>query len=155
MDTISDQPGTYLLVLRAANNVSITIGKKQTTFHCIPGYYYYIGSAFGPGGIAKRVKHHMKVSEHPHWHIDYIRHHIPIVEIWYSTDPKHREHQWAEIFGSMYGISIPLNGFGASDCDCLTHLFYSRQKRSISKFRQTVRKFIQNHQAFKLFIAGD
>jgi Uri superfamily endonuclease len=155
MEAISNQSGTYLLVLKAEETVSVAIGKKQTLFHCIPGYYYYVGSAFGPGGIAKRIQHHLQVSERPHWHIDYLRRYLPVKEIWYSADPVHREHQWAQLFSKMYAISVPLHGFGSSDCDCVSHLFYSKHKRSISSFRKLVRKQVSNHQPFKLYLAGD
>jgi Uri superfamily endonuclease len=50
------------------------------------GYYVYIGSAFGPGGLQARVRRHLKAVSCLHWHIDYVRQILPIVEVWYTTD---------------------------------------------------------------------
>ena len=47
---------------------------------------------------------------------------VDIVEIWYTTDKKSREHQWANHLAAHRLSFLPLNGFGASDCSCIAHL---------------------------------
>ena|ERR1017187_5348707 len=62
--------------------------------------------------------------ERPHWHIDYLRPHTTLDEVWFCHDRKSREHEWASCFAGMMGASVPLAGFGSSDCDCESHLFF-------------------------------
>jgi len=88
------------------------------------GYYVYVGSALGPGGLRARIAHHQKLSTRPHWHIDYLRAHAQIKCIWFSYDVRRREHQWAGVMGTVSRAKIPLRGFGASDCNCQSHLYF-------------------------------
>jgi Uri superfamily endonuclease len=69
----------------------------------------------------------MHLAERPHWHIDYLRLHTTLEEIWCSYGRKSREHVWAMCFAGMPGVSIPLAGFGSSDCGCETHLFFFKR----------------------------
>ena len=47
-------PGTYALVLRVSAPTTLAVGQLgDITFS--PGYYVYIGSAHGPGGVKARV----------------------------------------------------------------------------------------------------
>ncbi|MBK9053356.1 MAG: DUF123 domain-containing protein [Chloroflexi bacterium] len=80
------------------------------------GWYVYVGSAFGPGGVKGRVGHHMRPQTKPHWHIDYLRQVAPLVEVWYTHDPIRHEHTWASLFHHLPDATIPLPRFGASDC---------------------------------------
>ena len=47
------------------------------------GNYLYIGSAFGPGGIKARLRHHLFSTAAPRWHIDYLKACGNIAEIWF------------------------------------------------------------------------
>jgi Uri superfamily endonuclease len=51
------------------------------------GWCLYVGSAFGPGGVAARCNHYRRISQHPCWHIDYLRAASPLREIWVTHDP--------------------------------------------------------------------
>jgi Uri superfamily endonuclease len=97
---------------------------KLGKFEFQPGYYLYVGSAFGPGGLAGRLKHHVKTSPCPHWHIDYLRREATLVQVWFSEDEIPREHEWANMLQALPGAIIPVNSFGSSDCACRSHLFY-------------------------------
>lgn len=121
------KPGTYLLELHLPERRRITIGKLGT-YIFESGYYYYTGSAFGPGGVAARCKHHVNISRKPRWHIDYLRAQCTLVSIRYSLSSKHLEHRWAESLAAE--ASQPIEKFGASDCNCFTHLFYTLQAQS-------------------------
>ena len=37
-----------------------------------PGFYVYVGSAFGPGGLERRVGRHATTEKKHRWHIDYL-----------------------------------------------------------------------------------
>ena len=115
-------PGTYALLLPSKITSLVRIGKLGT-LPVDPGFYVYIGSAFGPGGLRSRVANHRKVSTRPHWHIDYLRPETSLQSAWYTCDVTKREHLWAAVMGAIPGAQIPLEGFGASDCNCPTHLF--------------------------------
>ncbi len=131
--------GTYILILCSARARTLEVGRLGR-FPLQPGYYLYVGSAFGPGGVAARCGHHMRISARPRWHIDYLRAVCRLEQIWYTHDAVRREHEWAGRLASMPGMEAPLPGFGASDCGCATHLFFCRTPPSISAFRRRVKK---------------
>jgi Uri superfamily endonuclease len=137
-------PGTYTLILSSAAEKPIDIGKLGT-FPLKPGFYVYVGSAFGPGGLQARIKHHINHSGRPHWHLDYLRPALSICEAWYTYDQVRREHQWAEIQAQTRGSHTPLPGFGASDCRCPSHLFFYKSKPSGNYFRRRIHTRIENH----------
>ena len=118
--------GTYMLLLECDKRVELSIGKlgKMTTE---PGYYLYVGSAFGPGGIRARITHHARIASRPHWHMDYLRAAAELLDAWcvYGT---RCEHAWAYSLLRSEAAAVPLKGFGSSDCDCATHLFYFKHK---------------------------
>jgi Uri superfamily endonuclease len=125
----SDQKGSYLLLFRLEEDQShITIGKLGT-FDFVAGCYLYVGSAFGSGGLAARLRHHQKRHKpRPHWHIDYLRPHLQLTEIWVIAGPLKLEHSWCRALTNIPDTTIPVPRFGASDSTCAAHLFY-RQKR--------------------------
>ena len=104
-----------------------------------PGFYVYVGSAFGPGGLKARIAHHAKISTRPHWHIDYLRSVLPLDEVWYSYDAKRHEHLWVDAFKRMKGVTLPMVGFGASDCSCKSHLLLFLSMPSMRGFRTRLR----------------
>lgn len=136
--------GTYILVLESKVEAQIQIG-KLATMELKPGFYLYVGSAFGPGGVKARVSRHNRGSKKRHWHIDYLRKHMELVEVWYSYDKTRREHIWAEFLSSTRSYTIPMKHFGASDCQCISHLYCSKKKPQLSTFRKKVNKMIANH----------
>jgi len=119
---IEAKSGAYVLVMHAVRHQSIEIGRLGA-MQVVPGYYLYVGSAFGPGGVRARVSHHMRVSERPRWHIDYLRQVCPLVMIWCSYEEVHREHEWVELLESITTVTIPVMGFGASDHRGKSHLY--------------------------------
>ena len=118
--------GTYLLLLECDKQAKLSIGKLGNMM-TEPGYYLYVGSAFGPGGIQARVRHHRKTAARPHWHIDYLRAVAELMDAWCAYDDR-VEHEWAQTLDQLENTVIPLKGFGSSDCDCATHLFYFRHR---------------------------
>jgi Uri superfamily endonuclease len=131
-------PGTYALVLACAVEGTIEIGRLGE-LRVRPGYYVYVGSAFGPGGVAARIRHHLRPAARPHWHVDYLRAVTRVEEIWYTHDASRCEHAWAGLLAGARGSSTPLVGFGASDCACATHLVYCSARPSWPSFRRRAR----------------
>lgn len=117
------RPGTYILVLYLEKNKKIQVGKLAAG-EFAAGHYVYVGSAFGSGGLAGRLKHHLEFRSRPHWHIDYLRQVSTLRKIWCSVEPIRCEHEWASRVREMSDAKIPLLKFGATDCKCESHLFY-------------------------------
>lgn len=142
-------PGTYTLIFSSSVNLPINIGKLGSLF-LQPGFYVYVGSAFGPGGLRARIKHHFNRSSRPHWHLDYLSPILSPCEIWYTCDQTRREHQWATIHSQTRGVILPLPGFGSSDCRCRSHLFFYKSKPSGNYFRRKIRKSLDGHAEFMI-----
>ena len=136
--------GTYALILTSSSDRLIEIGKLGQLL-LQPGYYVYAGSAFGPGGIKARINHHKRIAARPHWHIDYLRAYLNLNEIWYTYDCEHHEHLWATVLGCSKGATIPISGFGASDCRCRSHLYLIRSKPSVRWFRDKLCAKLNGH----------
>lgn len=136
--------GTYALVLSAMAEAVVQIGRLGV-LQVRPGYYVYVGSAHGPGGVRARVAHHCRQALRPHWHIDYLRLVLPLTAIWYTYDAQAREHQWAAVVQCTRGAAIPLRRFGASDCACASHLFYFPTRPSWPAFRRKTRSMLRDH----------
>ena len=141
---IDTKPGTYILILLSTNNANINVGKLGVLEIC-KGFYLYIGSAFGPGGLSARIKHHSRIAKKPHWHIDYLRLFTNLNNVWLTYDSQHREHQWAQLLKDSPGGFVPLKGFGSSDCNCESHLFFYKLKPSLKNFQMLIRKFYPKH----------
>jgi len=121
--------GTYVLLLYLKKSVRLQIGKLGS-FDFKRGTYAYVGSAFGPGGLDARLKHHYTLSANPHWHIDYLRRAATLKDIWVSATPQKSEHAWTKGLLSLDAGQCPVKGFGSSDCHCFSHLVYFVRKPS-------------------------
>ena len=129
------QPGTYALIMTCDSDQQVEVGKLGQ-FKIQPGCYVYVGSAFGPGGLKARIAHHANISRHPHWHIDYLRSILDLKKVCYSYDSEKHEHHWAGALQRFRGATIPMAGFGASDCSCPAHLFRFSRKPPDRLLRQ-------------------
>ena len=116
-------PGTYGLLFYRPGDGRIGVGKLGR-FGFPAGFYLYVGSALGPGGLGGRLRRHLSEDKRTHWHVDYLSEQAEIVEIWTVTGEKRLEHLWAAAAGQMPGASMPVAGFGASDCRCPAHLYH-------------------------------
>ena len=146
--------GTYILVLFLNKKQCVTIGKLGQ-FDFPPGYYAYIGSAFGPGGLASRIGHHIAISSNPHWHIDYLRFHVELVQVWYCSQMYKREHDWADTMAEWHLSQKPVKGFGCSDCRCESHLFYFKLMPNISDFQLLLDKSFSQDPPLKVLNMTD
>ncbi len=127
---MKSKPGTYALILKSDSKETIKIGRRLEIY-IEPGYYIYVGSAFGPGGVKSRVLRHFRKKKSMHWHIDYLRNFLVPVGAWYSYDSNHLEHQWAQTLLKNKEITS-IKGFGCSDCECYSHLFYTYTEPELS-----------------------
>ncbi len=136
--------GTYQLVLNLDEEKVIDIGSFGR-FRFQRGYYIYIGSAQGSGGLKDRLNHHLNITNKPHWHIDYLRRFAEVQEIWITESEENFEHEWAELMLEMPGGLFFINGFGSSDCACISHLFYFREYPSFESFQALVENIFEQY----------
>ena len=120
---MKSQPGTYVLVLRSHAPATARVG-RWGILQVLPGTYLYVGSAFGPGGVAARVSRHCGITKVKHWHIDYLRERAVLESAWFSHASERLEHCWAAALNGCDGLQA-IAGFGCSDCQCASHLFYA------------------------------
>ena len=118
-------PGHYVIVAQAMTAFSIQKnGWLDLTFP--DGFYFYCGSAGGPGGLAARIGRHLRANTKKFWHFDYIKPNLVIKEIWWQADNRNLECRTAQFLSNLPDAQIPAKGFGASDCKqgCPAHLIY-------------------------------
>jgi len=118
---MSPRHGTYALVFKAKRTKRIIVGRLGT-LNLRPGFYIYVGSAFGPGGLKARIGHHRESSSRRHWHIDYLSRISQVQGAWVSYGSQRLEHHWAEVLQGLPGARLPVAHFGSSDCHCEAHL---------------------------------
>ncbi|GIN74524.1 hypothetical protein J14TS2_49990 [Bacillus sp. J14TS2] len=99
---------------------AITIGKLGC-FHFSKGYYVYVGSA--KRNIQARVNRHIQMDKKKRWHIDYLRPYLQIVDIQTYPGDEGECKLFQRLLQENAG-SMPIKGFGSSDCRCFSHLFY-------------------------------
>ena len=123
-------PGAYVLELYLPQEASIMIGRLgETRFPA--GAMLYLGSARGPGGLKGRLGRHLQPDKAGllHWHIDYLRGITQVRATAYLVQEELSpaellECLWSQALVRLPGSSVPLPGFGASDCrlGCPAHL---------------------------------
>lgn len=123
---VKSAPGTYAVLLRSRLTAEIPIGRRGRL--CVrPGYYIYVGSAFGPGGVRTRVDRHFRKEKKNHWHIDFLGEVTDPVGAWYRHGSDQFEHKWAQALERLKAVSC-IAGFGCSDCKCKGHLFVASKQ---------------------------
>jgi Uri superfamily endonuclease len=122
-DQLPPHKGSYLLILMLPGHKEIRVGRLG----CIAfkrGWYAYAGSAFGPGGLAARISHHLRPVQKPHWHIDYLQTEAMAVEVWVAAGLPCREHDWSAALAKGSRSGAWVRRFGCSDCHCPSHLLH-------------------------------
>lgn len=115
--------GTYTLLVELPEAATIEVGALGE--HRFPaGWYAYTGSAFGTGGFSRVDRHYELAAgdrETRHWHVDYLLgHEATALRGDVRTVGSDVECGVAEKLPDG-----PVGGFGASDCDCPSHLAYT------------------------------
>jgi len=112
--------GIYLLQINLPKNIEVQVGALgKRTFK--KGNYVYVGSA--QNGVEQRVNRHLRKNKKLHWHIDYLLSNpaATITGAYTSEGNKKEECEAARQIGAQ---AEPVAGFGCSDCQCKSHLFF-------------------------------
>lgn len=91
------------------------------------GWYLYVGSARGPGGLHARIRRHWRKAgdgKRLRWHVDYVREAATWAGAWARTSGDRLECAWAERLSALQDARVVAAGMGASDCKCAAHLFH-------------------------------
>lgn len=116
-------PGIYTLVLNVVKDTELTIGKLGRFFF-EEGYYVYVGSARGFGGLRARIKRHLSRSKKLKWHIDYLTacKNIMVDAVVFSCS--RNADTESRLASLLYRELAPfIKRFGSSDTRDYTHLF--------------------------------
>ncbi|MCJ7813940.1 MAG: GIY-YIG nuclease family protein [Candidatus Atribacteria bacterium] len=135
MNTIKKSEATYILVINVSEDLKIRVGRLgEVSFK--KGDYLYVGSA--RGCLETRLQRHLRKEKRKFWHIDYFlkNQKVKILQIW--TIDKKVECQTAEVFYQDPTTEIIKKGFGSSDCKCLTHLFFIKEKKKTEKILKEI-----------------
>ena len=151
---LPDEKGTYVLLASVPQVKRIKIGQLGR-FEIVPGFYAYVGSAFGAGGLCARIGHHLESTAAPHWHIDYLLQVAQPVEVWYTTADQKLEHYWADLLEKAPQFRVPISRFGSSDYrrSRSSHLFYSKRCPAFARFRQQLGRRFEDVRAERYVFA--
>ncbi|MBN2464380.1 GIY-YIG nuclease family protein, partial [candidate division WOR-3 bacterium] len=114
------KPSGYVLILLNRRGQAKDIGCLGRV-RFAAGFYVYVGS--GGANVVKRIRRHLALHKRRHWHIDYLtagRNRMkPVGAFVYPRIPECR------LAARLAGRLTPIPGFGASDCTCPSHLFFT------------------------------
>ncbi len=110
--------GIYVILIELNRPNSILAGKKHR-FDFQKGFYGYVGSALS--GLEKRLERHLGSRKRPHWHVDYLLRAAKIRNIICAETSMRKECMLAQTLSQRLPL---IAGFGCSDCNCQSHLFF-------------------------------
>jgi len=116
--------GTYVLALWLAKTQRLSIGRLGR-FEFPAGWYLYVGSALGPGGLPARLARHQRrrgAGKRLHWHVDYVREQAAWGGAWARLSEQRAECAWATALRRLPQAEVMARGLGSSDCRCPAHL---------------------------------
>ena len=110
----------YLLILEAHG--PLEVGRLGTLV--FEGWYIYVGSALGPGGL-KRLERHFdyrgRLNAPVRWHVDAL---LAVAALRGAVVGVTYERLECLLVDGLGATLLPaFKGFGSSDCGCETHLF--------------------------------
>ena len=138
-EQMTNERGSYVLVLELKRLRVLTIGRLgEVTLPA--GVYAYTGSAFGSGGLRSRLGRHLRGDGAKHWHIDYVRAVAKVQNCFYTVSDTRLECAWSQALAALPGATIPVPGFGSSDCrsGCGAHLIGLPQYTNVRRVLEAV-----------------
>ncbi len=133
------------LVIKNDETTKIKIGKLgRLDFK--KGYYVYVGSAMN--GLESRLKRHLSNKKKMHWHVDYLLKKSEITDIIYNESEKKIECELSQYISSK---TSNIEGFGCSDCECDSHLYYFKNKKeAIETVIESYDSIAMDYQFFRI-----
>lgn len=134
-ETLSGK-GIYCLLFKNSHSRIAVGGLGEITFNS--GWHIYVGSALGPGGLKRALRHagiNREKCGNLRWHVDYISA-SPDFSLEFIVAAKTSERRECEVAENIGGIGV--RNFGCSDCGCGSHLFY----REVCPLHEVYRAFL-------------
>ena len=123
--SVDESDTLYAIKFRLDQTIKeVQIGKLGE-FNFSSGYYVYVGSA--KRNITARVERHLQVDKKKRWHLDYLRPYLSVESVQSYAEEEGECALFRRLKAAHKG-SIPIKGFGSSDCQCPAHLFYIEVK---------------------------
>ncbi len=122
----ASQAGAYRLWIELRRGATLRVGSLGRAWYA-PGLYLYVGSA--RGGPAQRIERHRRRADSAggslRWHVDYLLAHRYGRLVAVEQFPSVEECVLSRETAALAGCSVPVVGFGASDCraGCAAHLY--------------------------------
>jgi len=117
--------GIYVMLIELDGPNLILAGKKRR-FDFQKGFYGYVGSALS--GLESRLGRHLSSTKRLHWHIDHLLSAVKIRNIICAETSERKECMVAQTLSQK----LPrIAGFGCSDCNCQSHLFFCRDLKAL------------------------
>lgn len=124
--------GVYVLVISVSKDIKINVGALGGV-NFEKGLYAYVGSA--QNGLEKRVERHVRKAKRKFWHLDYLLDNdaAKVSKVFHKEVRKTEE---CKIALKISEKAIPTEGFGSSDCKCVSHLFKLKDYQFLREFMQ-------------------
>lgn len=120
LDGLEGKKGAYILLVTLEKALPVGAG-RQKAGHLSPGTYAYAGSAYGPGGLAARLRRHFRADKKVHWHIDRLT--LEASRLAAFIVENGDECQLVQALLATDGVEVAQEGFGSTDClTCSSHL---------------------------------
>ena len=119
------EKGSYVLLIELPEEQTVTVGSLKA-IRFPGGYYAYVGSALA--GFKSRLNHHLRGSKKPRWHIDYL---LPVASINSIILFETSDRVECTIAHALSYQFNSISGFGSSDCQCRSHLFFATEERQL------------------------
>jgi Uri superfamily endonuclease len=112
--------------LELKSNLLIRLKKKELILN--RGFYLYVGTAFGAGGLASRIHRHLRKNKKQHWHIDQVTSSDECNFYSVAVFPDEKSECFISKKLEKINQMTPIVGFGNSDCrnKCQSHFFYMK-----------------------------
>ena len=113
--------GVYALILPVGSPIgNLSVGQLGT-LDLHEGHYVYVGSALQ--GLRQRLERHARrTDKRRHWHIDYLVERVRPRRLLAWPTKRELECRLSRRVAALSDGSV--EGFGCSDCDCSSHLYF-------------------------------
>jgi endonuclease-3 len=121
--------GTYTLLIELERPATVDVGSIGTV-ELPAGHYAYTGSALGPGGLA-RVDRHREIAagerDVAQWHVDHLLS-LDGASVAAAVRSPGADAE-CDVAAAVDGDDV--EGFGATDCDCDSHLTHAPEREGL------------------------
>ncbi len=138
--------GTYVTFFRLPKAATRLRVGALGTFDFPAGWYAYLGSAFGGGGVRARTNRHLTTDTPKRWNIDWLKPRCTPAAVWWTHERRHVEFDWADLLAELPEASCPAARFGGNDNPSAdAHLFRFDAVPSLAAFRRRVATAMPGH----------